>query len=594
MPARLLLVLFLVLPFGTGAAPADGAVRAIWAASDGDKVDRDDGRHPARDGNSVWDGRRVRIFGARNEIIAVQVIVEADGNGITRLSAALRELKTAGGSRIVYRAPAPDPTDTVDRPIELFVEHYMHVPVASHADWVYAPGTPAAPRDPTGWKPVQLVPERARPDRGGLPIRVRPNENQAIWIEIYTGRNRPAGIYRGAVDVTADGRTAHVPIELELFDFALPDENSIHAMIYYESSQVELYQGRNLDAVYHRFAHRHRIELVHAYDEQSVQAAAGRFSGDDFTRARGYEGPGEGTGNVVVPLSFYGPGDAFDVRARAWRRADEWMTFQRARLPRALTFLYMPDEPRPPEYPRILTLADNVHSNPGPGRDLPVFVTSRYVEALDRAIDIWCAGPQGFDVERAARERARGRQFWFYNGGRPAGGAIVIDAPATDARAMMWAAFKHEVPGYFYWHADHWRHNPQKQGERNQNVWAESITFDNRGQPNKTDFGYINGDGVLVYPGEEKLHPDEDRGVPGPVATIQLANLRRGLQDHQYLTIARRLRLTAAVDTALRTIVPRVFSEAGPSVSFPEMGDPYETMRLSLARAIVAAQSRTR
>jgi hypothetical protein len=77
-------------------------------------------------------------------------------------------------------------------------------------------------------------------------------------------------------------------------------------------------------------------------------------------------------------------------------------------------------------------------------------------------------------------------------------------------------------------------------------------------------------------------------------ATVQLATLRRGLQDHQYLTIARRLRLTAAVDTALRTIVPRVFSEAGPSVSFPEMGDPYETMRLSLARAIVAAQSRTR
>jgi hypothetical protein len=53
MPARLLLVLVLVLPLWTGAAPADAAVRAIWAASDGDKVDRDDRRHPARDGNSV-------------------------------------------------------------------------------------------------------------------------------------------------------------------------------------------------------------------------------------------------------------------------------------------------------------------------------------------------------------------------------------------------------------------------------------------------------------------------------------------------------------------------------------------------------------
>jgi hypothetical protein len=44
--------------------------------------------------------------------------------------------------------------------------------------------------------------------------------------------------------------------------------------------------------------------------------------------------------------------------------------------------LYMPDEPRPPEYPRIVALADNIHSNPGPGRALPIFVTSRYVEPL--------------------------------------------------------------------------------------------------------------------------------------------------------------------------------------------------------------------
>jgi hypothetical protein len=147
---------------------------------------------------------------------------------------------------------------------------------------------------------------------------------------------------------------------------------------------------------------------------------------------------------------------------------------------------------------------------------------------------------------------------------------------------------------YFYWHAVHWRHNSQKQGERDQNVWAEPITFDNRGQPNKEDFGYINGDGVLIYPGEEKLHPSEDRGVPGPVGTIQLANLRRGLQDHQYLSIARRLGLTSAVDAAVQAIVPRVFSEAGPAVSFPETGDPYETVRLTLARAIAAAPSRPR
>ena len=122
-------------------------------------------------------------------------------------------------------------------------------------------------------------------------------------------------------------------------------------------------------------------------------------------------------------------------------------------------------------------------------------------------------------------------------------------------------------------------------------MWANSITFDNRGQPNRPadDGGYIHGDGVLIYPGEERLHPEEDRGVPGPVATIQLANFRRGLQDHQYLTLARKLGLDAAVADAVKAIVPRVFSDAGERVSFPETGDPYEAARLTLARAIAAA-----
>jgi hypothetical protein len=104
------------------------------------------------------------------------------------------------------------------------------------------------------------------------------------------------------------------------------------------------------------------------------------------------------------------------------------------------------------------------------------------------------------------------------------------------------------------------------------------------------DEGYIHGDGVLIYPGEERLHPDQDRGVPGPIGTIQLANFRRGLQDHQYLTLARKLGLHAVVTETLDAIVPRVFSDAGERVSFPESGDPYEAARLKLARAIAAVR----
>ena len=535
-------------------------------------------------------GMSVRITGARNEIVAFQVIVEADGRGISALSLRLPALVVdrATGDRIVYKPPASDPTDYVGRPIQIFGVNYMQVTTSSHASWVYTRGSPAAPPDPTGWKPVQLVPENARAGRGGFPIAVAANQNQAIWVEVYIDRDRKPGRYRGTIEVRADAARRTLPIELEVYDFVLPDDNSMHAMLYYSSDQAERYQGRNLDPAFHRLAHRHRVELVHAYDEQTIQKVWGRFSGTDFTQTNGFEGPGAGVGNVIAPRTFYGPGRDFDERSSAWTRSDSWMTFIRAKLPRAITFLYVPDEPRPPEYPRIVTLADNIRSNPGSGRTLPLFVTSTYVEPLDAAIDIWCSGLKGFKLDRVAAERARGRGTWFYNGGRPAGGAITIDAPATDARATIWAAFKHDVRVYFYWHSVHWRHNAQMEGERNQNVWASSITFDNRKQANRSpdDQGYIHGDGVLIYPGEERLHPEEDRAVPGPIATIQLANFRRGLQDHQYLTMARSLGLNAVVDDVLKAIVPRVFSDAGERVSFPETGDPYEAARFKLAAAI--------
>ena len=588
--AALLLLSQLLLPV---VASAD--VQQIWAVNDGEKIERDDLNNPNKNENSAWDGHKIKIFGARNEIIAFQLIVEAGSEGINQLSVTLPELRhVQGKARIAYSPPHVDPTNYVGRPIQIFSVNYMHVEMPSHADWVYAPASEAAPKDPTGWKPVQLVPENAKSNRGGFPLSVGARENQAVWIEIYVNRNLPAGLYRGQIAVNADGDRKIIPIELELFDFALPDQNSMDAMIYYESLQPVLYHGRNLDAEYHRFAHRQRVELVHAYEIKSASAAADRFNGNDFTRQRGYEGPGEGVGNRIIPRTFYGPGKEFDDRASAWRQSDDWMRFLSKNLPHAVTFLYLPDEPGRSEYAYIRQLSDNLHSNPGPGKALPTFVTKRYVKELDGYIDIWDTGPLGYDIARANEERAHGRKYWIYNGGRPAAGGIVIDTPATDPRATIWSCFKHGVDNYFYWHGVHWQHNRQKVGERKQNVWHNPITFDNRGQPNKPidDQGYINGDGVLMYPGEDKLHPEEDRGIAGPVSTVQLANLRRGLQDHQYLTLARRLGLNSLVKESLDAVVPRVFSDTKGAIGFSETGNDYERARYKLARAIAQQKRR--
>ena len=199
--------IFVCLAFVISGVSASASVREIWAVNDGEKIERDDLNNQNKAGNSTWDNHRIKIFGARNEIIAFQLIVETDKDGLTALSVALPELRqTRGTASIKYLAPEPDPTVYTKRPIQIFSVNYMNVEQASRAEWVYQQGSPAAPKDPTGWKSVQLVPENAEKGRGGFPLQVPANSNQAMWIEVYTRRDLPAGIYNGTVVVTADGQ----------------------------------------------------------------------------------------------------------------------------------------------------------------------------------------------------------------------------------------------------------------------------------------------------------------------------------------------------------------------------------------------------
>ncbi|MFC1585609.1 glycoside hydrolase domain-containing protein [Fibrobacterota bacterium] len=558
---------------------AQAGAQVIWAVHDGERLERDDLNSPNKPSNFIWDGNSIRIFGARNEVIAFQVIVEATNADISSLSASLPRLDLRGGTAsIVYNPPGEDPTDYVDRPIHLFSTNYINVTEPTSAGWVIRGGEP---EDPTGWKPVQLVPENARAGRGGFPLEVAAGNNQGLWIDIYTERDLPAGIYEGTVTVETDGNSHDIPLQLELFDFTLPDTNGMNAMVYWTSGSVSNRQGSSYTDRYHRFAHRNRIELVNRYSVSSMQSSSGRFDGDDFTRDQGYAGPGEGVGNVIAPRSFYSPGSGWDSQGSAWDQSDEWMSYLNQNLDKFITFLYMPDEPSSSEFDGIRRIADNIHSNSGPGRDLPIFITHSYTEDLDGAIDIWCSTPRGYNIEIAEQERLEGRDYWWYNGGRPSAGAFVYDTPPTDARMAAWASFKHDVIVHFYWHATHWNHNSQYGGDgsRTQNVWLNPVTFDNGGS-------FANGDGVLVYPGQEEVFPDQDRGIAGPISCLRMANYRRGFQDHLYLTMARDMGKQGQVDQALETIVPSVLSDAGSELGFSDDGNVYEETRYQLAQAI--------
>lgn len=557
-------------------------IASVWAVNDGEKIKRDDLANSNRHENSVWDGEQIALFGARNEIVAFQVLVQAGPGGANAVSVVLEELvHRSSGARLAALPPdRPDPTDTRGGQIERFTTHYLHIEKPSPPGWFYAPH--AAPKEMTGWIPDALAPF------GGAAFDVGPNQNQGVWFDLYIPQHdTPAGTYEGSVRVSEGGNIVReIPVALHVFDFALPDENHLRAMIFFDEPAVLRRHGSedaDLIARYHRFAHRHRVEFTRAYNPDGGVTDADLLSGAAFTPPRGYAGPGEGHGYAIVPATFYGIREPWQGET-AWKSADGFVNWLEQIKPDATTFLYVTDEPPPERFPFIRAIGERHHANPGAGKQLPMFLTHAPHTDLEGAVDIWCTVTNQYDPDQARAQKARGRAWWVYNGYRPAAGTQLTDAPATDCRVTPWACWKYGVDLWFYWYANQWRHNSQNTERGEQNVWADPVTF--------AHDGAYNGDGVLIYPGQDAAYPDQDRGVAGPVASIRLKNIRRGLQDYEYLWLAQQNGLEAEARAVADACVPVAFAPAlGSDVSWSARGSDWDTQRYRLAEQIERAMA---
>src|SRR5690606_9991133 len=135
---------------GICAFPKEGLAQAlkVWALGDGEKVYREDFAHPDKNGNSIWDGKTLRLKGLYNEILAFQVIVETGKDSARSIDLSLdlpvhkTSGKVIGGNTLAY-----GPSGAV----EIFTEHYLLVKDSTPPDWHY--GSPAAfkNRKMTGW-----------------------------------------------------------------------------------------------------------------------------------------------------------------------------------------------------------------------------------------------------------------------------------------------------------------------------------------------------------------------------------------------------------------------------------------------------------
>jgi hypothetical protein len=589
-------------------------VFAIWANSGEDKVTKDELR-ASRNGprsvlNSFWDGTAVKVKGARNEVVAFNLVIESPNEPLTDVTVQFNLLTGNKGDIIKSNGSTRDDIyKWSSRPIELFLVRYLQIKGLSRLSYEtyderHIPQRFRRPLSRLGsfmgrarglWtdRPDhdKFYPDIAVPIEAVGKFRIAPKTNQSIWVDIYIPKDALSDKYSGSIIIKSQTTVlAQIPVELLVRPFTLPDHNHSKTMVFlgYENI-IKRYLGKTYvnpntgdDTLVNRIrdnhfllAHRHRVSLIDSNAGASVFNNSKprpewikRLDGSLFTSSHNYDGPGVGVGNDVFSIGTYGswPWSRTDKAEQA-RRIQEWSQWFQQHSPNTETFLYLIDESK--EYEKInewAKVAESVSPPLSTLATLPLPDGVKFATSLSIFASWFTVGDTKLwsDAYKKAKSMTPTRKVYAYNGKRPATGSFAIEDDGVALRQLSWAQYKMGIDRWFFWESTYY--NDYQNGRGDINVFAQAQTF---GAPAQTDpiLGetsgqYANGDGILFYPGTDMVFKDDSYYLPGPIASLRLKHWRRGIQDIEYLELARQKNKTKVIDI-INNMVPKALWEYG-------------------------------
>jgi Domain of unknown function (DUF4091) len=543
--------------------------------------------------NPAWNGREITLAGARGETVAFQVMVQSGARALDGVTASVSELRREGGGAIAAER------------FSRFREWYVAVTVPSAS-----PGGSAG----KGEYPDALVP--ADTPGFGLPVGVPAGRTQGIWIDCAIPASAPAGAYRGALVVSAGGaELARFELRLDVHRFALPAERHLPWRIGYsgwelvperlglpEESAGWLELERDLYRLVweeHGAApttHYHDLGLETRGRGEALRIDWARF---DRRFGRYLDGTAFESGRPVnvfsLPINLHrgwpfrlgaDPArvDAATLAAASRLVARHWDE-KGWRL--ADAFVYVADEPDRDRIESIRRACAAIRQgDPRIRRSVALYTelgrdARGLVRELAGLVTSWDLAGDYADLPALRERQAAGDTVGIYQGGEPYQGGEALDDDGLSLTTWPWIAWRYGLDSLFLYNMTEWDYArlshakvPWAKGKRE--IWENPL---NQSWP-------TNSQGVLLYPGTYV-------GRRGVVASIRLKQVRRGLQDYEYLWLARRGGDGALADAIARRLVPRALHEAGPLGKVGRGRGAWErdprawaAARLELARAI--------
>jgi hypothetical protein len=607
----------------------------------------------------------INLTEGRNGFADFAVNLES-ATGADNITATLPALVSSGSLYTIQNSHST-PNSYVGRRIELFVARYLKVEGTSPlgyqvnpvADERHLPRTMRIPGVNTVWATrnnmdaINIIPSSnfswgARPaaDRHLpdflVPIEHKHNatnsryfnvgslSSQEVWCDIYIPGSAPVGAYVGTLTVWQNSSALYnFPVNLQVRSYTYPNTYNVKTMLWAGHAEYRRWMWGLTNPNTYSWRHESATQLAHMIKRHRITLTDNDISGSEFfadistywrdkfygtlySEAQGYEGPGQGVGDDMLMLNFYGLPDKYKFGPVNSLNAlfGPWEQWRVNSLGSREGAIYLADEPvnftavysqlrhewvgsysvAPysldvvgqlasvdaswPEskkiYGAVNVWYDNLTAATSKG-GIKVFMTEDVYGAVANSVDrldsvaAWIGHVRVDSYIGAINSRvASGRDWMVYNGKRPGQGTFMFEAEPIDLWVNPLMQVKNNCPRWFYWDCVNYYNYAAGQLT---SVWSTPYTFGFANPGFNNSLGYVQlsnggyGDGVLIAPGRAfTVHSATDINYWGPIASWRLKSWRRGLQFAELAQYARTMSSGAnssTVYTLLSNVVSR-------------------------------------
>ena len=387
--------------------------------------------------------------------------------------------------------------------------------------------------------------------------------NCPLWITFHVAREAKAGDYFGQIEIETSTGPMAVPLQVHVYDFALPRETHLRSGLGLGTGDLNRYHHlktrEDRQAVYDKYLMNfveHRISPYSFFDYAGIEV---RFTGEgsnkqakvDFTKfdqaaARWLDqerfnafslplhGMGGGTFQSRVLGSLEGFKEGTPEHARLFKNyLSQVEQHLRGRGWLDKAYAYWFDEPDQKDFEFVAEGMKRIKAaSPG----LKRLLTKQPAPLLEGNVDLWCALTPEWTPEKVRARRAANEEVWWYICCGPTAPYITefIDHPGTELRLWPWQSWQYGVQGILIWTTTYWTSSAAFPAANPQDPWQDPMSYVSGYDFKEGHIGYWgNGDGRFVYPPQQALKAGQPC-LEGPVNSVRWENLRDGMEDYEY------------------------------------------------------------